>query len=80
MPIRAKFKVQSITRIAGWGGPKEFHTIKLQPVVGGSPENKEFFANTPSGSIELAVVVASVGEQFDIGKDYYVDFTEAPAA
>ncbi len=79
MTVRAKFKVISVTRSAGWNGVKELHTIKLQPVTGGpSPENAKFFASTPSGSIDIGVVHEEVGNQFDIGQEFYVDFTPAP--
>lgn len=75
--VRAKFKVTSITRQAGWNGNKEVQTIKLQPVSGGTEENEKFYAATPGGSIELSVVKEEVGRQFDIGQEFYVDFTPA---
>lgn len=77
MTVRAKFKVLSVTRQAGWGGHKELHTVRLQPVTGGSEENQKFYGSTPSGQIELGVVTESVGNQFDIGCEFYVDFTPA---
>lgn len=77
MTVRAKFKVQSITRQANWNGPGELHSIKLNPVTSGSEENKQFYAATPGGEINLSVVPASVGEQFNIGGEFYVDFTPA---
>lgn len=78
--IRAKFKVNSITRTAGWNGVKELHTIKLSPVIGDTPENKSFYGSTPSGNIDLSVVHAAIGNQFDIGQEFFVDFTPAPTA
>lgn len=77
MSVRAKFKVQSITRQAGWGGAKECNVVKLSPVSSGSEENKVFYASTPSGSIELGVLVPEVSSRFDIGQEFYVDFTPA---
>lgn len=77
MTVRAKFKVISITRQAGWGGAKEVQTIKLQPVVGDSPENRAFYAATPGGQIELACANAEAVKAFDIGGEFYVDFTSA---
>ena len=77
MAVRAKFKVISITRQAGWSGVKELQSIKMQPVSSGSEENKAFYAATPSGSIDLSVVPEAVGRQFDIGQEFYVDFTPA---
>lgn len=75
--VRAKFKVHSITKSAGWNGAKEMHTVKLQPVTSGSDENKSFYAATPGGAIELSLVSADVGAQFGIGDEFYVDFTKA---
>lgn len=75
--VRAKFKVTSITRQPGWSGAKEVHTVELVPVVGGSEENMQFYAATPGGSIKLSVVHETVGKQFDLGDEFYVDFTKA---
>lgn len=77
MTVRAKFKVQSINRQTGWGDFKELQTIRLSPVTSGSDENKAFYAATPSGQIEIGVVPEAVGKQFDIGQEFYVDFTPA---
>lgn len=75
MGVRAKFQVTAIH------GDKE-KTISMQPVYTGSDENKAFFAYTPAGSISLGVVNEEACKQFEVGKEYYVDFTlaEAPAA
>lgn len=77
MNVRAKFKVISITHQAGWGPIKEVQVIKLQPVTDGSEENKRFYAATPGGYIDLAVVPKEVGDAFDIGAEFYVDFIPA---
>lgn len=86
MTIRAKFKCATITRshmsvnVPKEESPngykvKEVHTVEFQ-VAGdyGSAENKRFYASSPSGSIKLTTVHEGL---FDIGKEYYVDFTEA---
>ncbi len=75
--VRAKFKVNSITRQGGWNGNKEVQTISLVPVTNGSEENAKFYAATPGGKIELSVVNQEVGSQFDIGDEFYIDFTKA---
>lgn len=77
MIVRAKFKVIEFTRREGWSGNKEIHGIKLHPVTGGSEENKSFFAATPSGTIELCCCNPDAVNQFELGKEYYVDFTPA---
>lgn len=75
--VRAKFKVTSITRSQGWGSVKEIQTIKLSPVCDGSEENKKFYAASPSGAIELGTVNAEAAAEFDLGAEFYVDFTPA---
>ncbi len=81
--VRAKFTVHSITRTLGtvWKDGKsesqEVQTIELYPVTGGSDENKQFFANTPSGAIKLGTVNVEAANQFELNKSYYVDFTAA---
>ena len=77
--MRAKFHVTQISRQAGWSGHKEIHTVKLSPVSGNSLENKSFYAATPGGEISLSCVPDVVGNNFNIGQEFYVDFTPVPA-
>lgn len=44
---------------------------------GVSPENKAFFASTPTLTLELSAVN---GDRFKPGQEYYLDFTEVEAA
>jgi hypothetical protein len=67
--VRAKFEC---TRNEG-------SNIALNAVHSGSDENKEFFQHTPNGQISLQVVNEPAASQFVVGKQYYVDFTRAPA-
>jgi hypothetical protein len=73
MPIRAKFKVTEKTQISN--GTGLLCIVKLSPVSSGSPENESFYRYTPSGQIELSVVKPETSAQFELGKEYYVDFT-----
>ncbi len=79
--VRAKFRLDSITRqkstryVDGKSEPCEVQTLRLYPVSGSSDENKKFFASTPSGQIELGTVNAEAVAQFQLGGEYYVDFT-----
>lgn len=76
MSVRAKFKVISITITEHWDKTKgNISTIKLSPVISGSDKNKEFYAATPSGDITLGTINDSAASQFELGKEYYVDFT-----
>ena len=68
--IRAKFNVAEITKYGNGGGVR----VILMPVVSGSDENKDFWAFTPSGKIELHIT--NPDAKFELG-DYYIDFTKA---
>lgn len=68
--VRAKFYVNAITQYI------DYAKVELNPVIDGSKENKQFFSYTPSGKIEMHIKSAAI-EQFEIGKEYYVDFTPA---
>lgn len=73
--VRAKFTCTNKTD----GNPA---TITLQPVTSGSQENDKFFAATPGGQVELSVVNEDAARQFEVGGDYYLDFSrvgEKPA-
>lgn len=71
MSVRAKFKV--IEKAITENGEK----IKLTPVISGSPENESFFKWTPFGQIEIGTVNPEAAKQFEVGKQYYIDFTKA---
>ena len=76
--VRAKFKCESITRRKHWDKEKgEIHDVKLTPVMGNTPENEEFYAATPSGSIELGTVNGEAAAMFELGEEYYVEFFKA---
>ncbi len=78
MSVRAKFKVMSTTQRQHWDSQKgNLHEIELQPVMSGSPENEAFYAATPGGSVKLMTVSDEAGTQFELGAEYYIDFTKA---
>lgn len=79
--VRAKFRVHSIER--SQYGDKELRTIKMSPVYGGggeSDENRKFWEASPNGSLELGCVNLEAAERFELGQEFYLDFTPAPAA
>jgi len=92
MAVRAKFKVDSILRTTGSRpvqGPEgktiyeacDFWTVNMSPVYGkGDPEheNTKFWQATPTGQISLGTVNPAAVAGFDLRREYYVDFTEAP--
>lgn len=69
MTVRAKFKCVV--------PPQQEGLVVLEVVTYGSEENKEFFRYTPFGRIELGTVNPEAFNQFEIGREYYVDFTPA---
>lgn len=69
--VRAKFKVQSITQ------HENGKTVEMRAVITGSDENKEFFKWTPNASISLSIMNDEAAKQFEVTKEYYVDFTPA---
>jgi hypothetical protein len=87
--IRAKFKVTSIERTeqgSGYRGGRwvddgtvEKRTIKMRPVYSDVPgsENKAFWDASPDGSLELSVINQDAWKHFELGKEYYLDFTLA---
>lgn len=71
--VRAKFKCQDIKPMTDDGDV----TITLQPVTGGSPENESFYKYTPGGQIVLSTVNETAADYFEVGQEYYVDFSAA---
>lgn len=80
--VRAKFKCTSVLKQL-WGTnnletgkweQKPAFTYRFQVVSSGSDENKQFFASSPSGSIELQALREDL---FELDKEYYLDFTPA---
>lgn len=73
MMVRAKFYVSNVTPW-GWGGGEVF----LVPVYSEDPnhENKSFWDATPSGEIRMGINNQKAFDQFELGKEYYIDFTK----
>lgn len=78
MSIRAKFKVDSVTRRLHWiKGKGDLFDITLSPVTGGSRENEKFYAATPGGKFELSTMNEEAAQQLELGEEYYIDFTKS---
>lgn len=69
MTTRCKFRCDQVIQMA------DSQSVVLNPVVDGSPENKDFFKYTPSGKIELQIINKNV--KFEAGKQYFIDISEA---
>lgn len=70
--MKAKFTVESLKHVR-WGIEAELHAV-----TSGRPEDNEFCLATPSGKIALLVSNPVARDFLQLGKDYYVDFTQAP--
>lgn len=60
--------------------PCEIRSLVMSPVYGnGDPghENTKFWQASPSGSFNLGVVNLAAVEHMELGKEYYIDITEA---
>lgn len=93
MSVKAKFKVDAIDRRvytryeqqpdgANVQKKVEMQSIALSPVGGNdaSPENKAFWNATPQGKIELGVINPEAWSHFELGREYYVEFTLDPSS
>lgn len=87
MTIRAKFYCVSRTETLSpnynyetkENEMRRTYSVRFHPVTGGSEENKRFYASTPGGSIEMHGLTEAVGLQFELSKEYYLDFNLASA-
>ena len=53
------------------------YKICFKPVTHGSSENESFFKWTPFGSVEIRLIDEDIAELFNVGEDYYFDFSSA---
>ncbi len=76
--VRAKFHYSGIETV-DQGNGKRLCTLRFTPVYAPNPEdvNHKFWEATPSGKFELGMVKEEAIKQFELGKDYYLDITEA---
>lgn len=73
MSVRAKMKCDALQPATdGEGG-----TVMLRPVISGSPENDEFYKYTPGGQLQLSTINQEAYDQFEQGREYYVDVSPA---
>lgn len=71
--VRAKFKCEEVKAQPDSLGT----TITLTPVTSGSEENEKFFKYTPWGKIEMGTINVEASQYFEVGTEYYIDFTKA---
>ncbi len=79
MAVKLKFQVTEQTQRKHWQGGGIIGSVKLNPVTGGSDENKSFYEATPGGSIEFSTVNEAALKSLPIGAEVYVTIEVAPA-
>lgn len=91
MSVRAKFKVvrfEAQEHMKHLGKSEtgahryertELRTIVLAPVYSDDPdsENRKFWEASPSGEIKLGTINERAWAEFELGAEYYIDFTRA---
>jgi len=69
--VRAKFKCDSKEK-SGDGFQLHFSAVTT-----GSVENDSFFKWTPSGQLSMGTINETAAAEFEVGKEYYLDFSPA---
>lgn len=78
MAVRLKFKVMKRIEYATTiyqdrtAVPARLGSLELIPVTGGSDENAQFYAMTPSGKIEFSSVNSAALDNLPLGTEVYV--------
>jgi hypothetical protein len=71
--VRAKFVCVSNEETSG-----DQTILKMSAVTSGSDENKSFSRWTPAANLEMYISnETEAGKSFEVGKEYYLDFTLA---
>lgn len=78
MGVRAKMRCDSLEAAIDSSQEPSGGTVRLNPVVNGSEENKQFYKYTPGGTVVLSTINQAAFSQFKLGAEYYVDITPAP--
>jgi hypothetical protein len=78
--VRAKFRCTEKTQRTsasnyGEAKPVDSEEVRLLPVSG--PGNESWSKWTPGGEIRMTINNPAAVAAFDVGKDYFVDFTAA---
>lgn len=80
MSIRAKFRViEKNNRASYQKDGKPTCVVVLAAVYGDTPENKTWAAATPNGRVEMNIDNPAAYDAFELGKEYFLDFTPAGA-
>jgi hypothetical protein len=69
--VRAKFAVTSVEEFSGG------KNVRFSAVTTGSDENKSWSQYTPSGELTMGITNPAAEQFFEVGQEYYLDFTKA---
>jgi hypothetical protein len=72
MSVRCKFRCYFVETHGE--GENKVDLVRMNAVIDGSEENKQFFRFTPGGSFDI--YNSNPSNKFEIGKEYYLDITE----
>lgn len=75
--VRAKFRVMAIEPAQNADPNNVFTTIRMIPVWEQDGVNRAWSKATPSGELKISITNPDAIDRFDLGKDYYLDFTPA---
>lgn len=73
MTVRAKFLCQSIQKAED----DSYRTIHMTPVTADTEENKSWSKYTPGGLLQMHISNPAAFEQFEQGKEYFIDIQPA---
>lgn len=77
--MRCKFVCDQIAEQVNWNRDNPpLKTVRMKPVSSGAAENQQFYAAVPKGLLELDLLRAEAASGFVLGREYYLEITEAP--
>lgn len=80
MTVRAKFRCMEINHRVAGSVDSVCVEVKLQAVWGDGKGNLAWSQATPSGELKMLLTVPAAVDQFELGRDYFLDFTGAQEA
>ncbi|HDH1557710.1 TPA: hypothetical protein PIU59_002999 [Klebsiella quasipneumoniae subsp. similipneumoniae] len=73
MSVRAKFQCNSINKSLD----NTSAVVNLMAITTGSAENETWSKYTPSGQLQMVISNPAAFEQFELGKEYFIDIVLA---
>ncbi|WP_404653372.1 hypothetical protein [Raoultella terrigena] len=73
MTVRAKFQCNSINK----SPDNSTAVVNMMAVTTGSAENETWSKYTPSGQLQMVISNPAAAEQFEQGKEYFIDIAPA---